>query len=152
MARASKTITIEAEGRDRGKVFRLEKLSPVALEDWIARTLLAMGKARLEIPENFRTMSGIDLITVAIDNFGKLVWSDAKLLLAEMLACVSVPDESAAGGFRAMVEDDIDELATLLQLRSEIVQLHMAGNPAAVRTITGAAPIRLKGGRLGHAH
>ena len=54
----------------------------------------------------------------------KVSFQAAKPLLAEMMTCVQIkPSPSVT---RALIEDDIEEVATLLTLRKEVFNLHLS--------------------------
>ena len=52
MARNTKSLTISAEGRDKGKTFLLTEMSAVRAEKWAARAVLALLKSGVELPED----------------------------------------------------------------------------------------------------
>lgn len=56
MARKETFITIDAAGRDQGKVFYIKEMSASQAEWWALRALMAMGRGGVEIPENLRSM------------------------------------------------------------------------------------------------
>jgi len=114
-------ITIAAEGRDKGKTFRVTEMSAAAAEDWAIRALMAIAKGGVEVPDGIpESLAGI-----AILGFKALAGADyatAKPLLDEMMGCVSVV--SSAGIVRGLMPDDIEEVATRLQLRKEVFEVH----------------------------
>lgn len=50
MARSIVGVTIEAPGRDYGKTFRITERETEQTEAWLARALLALANAGVEIP------------------------------------------------------------------------------------------------------
>jgi len=151
MARAHKIVTVDAENRDRGKAFFLLEMPPRRGEKWAARAMLALGRAsNAEIGEDFREaladagMAG--LATLSLRAFTALAWADAEPLLDEMLECVSViPDVSRIDQTtrlpltRPLQDADIEEVTTLLTLRSEILELHLGFSVASFLSRLGAA-------------
>lgn len=151
MARAHKIVTIDGANRDHGKSFFLLEMAPRRGEKWAARALLALGRAsNAEIGDDFRDtladagMAG--LATLSLRAFTALEWADAEPLLDEMLECVSViPDTNRVDQVtrlpytRPMNEDDVEEVSTLLLLRSEILELHLGFSVAAFLSRLGAA-------------
>lgn len=121
MARNTADVTITAEGRDNGKVFRITELSASAAEDWAIRALMAIARGGVEIPDGIpQSIAGI-----AILGFKALAGMDptiAKPLLDEMMACVQIV--TASGVARKPMEEDIEEVATRLQLRKEVFEVH----------------------------
>lgn len=119
--RKTADITITAEGRDAGKTFRITELSASAAEDWAIRAIMAIAKGGVEIPDGIpHSLAGI-----AILGFKALAGMDpatAKPLLDEMMGCVQVITSS--GIARRPMEEDIEEVATRLQLRKEVFEVH----------------------------
>jgi hypothetical protein len=125
MARKTATVTITDEGRDLGKVFALHEMAATQAEDWAVRVFLALAKGGIEIPDN---VAGRGLAGVAAMGFGALKgmsYSDAKPLLDEMMTCIKIiPDRSKPSYERDLVENDIEEVATRVNLRIELYKLH----------------------------
>lgn len=124
MARKVATITIDAEGRDRGKVFIITELSAYAAEEWAGRALFAMLNAGVEIPDNIAKAGLAGVAALGIDSLTKLSFDAAKPLLDEMMACVQIQPSPKVT--RALIDDDIEEVATLLTLRKEVFNLHLS--------------------------
>lgn len=137
--RKTADITIAAEGRDQGKQFRITELSASAAEDWAIRALMAIARGGVEVPEGIpQSLAGI-----AILGFKALAGMDpttAKPLLDEMMGCVQVITSS--GTVRRPMEDDIEEVATRLQLRKEVFEVHTGFFERAARSssTTSASP------------
>lgn len=124
--RRSATVTIDTPGRDYGKTFAVVEASPVETEDWCARVLIAMKQADVKVPSDIAKMNPRDLVMTALHNFGQSGWGGAKTLLREMLTRVFVvPDPGAPFLMRDLGSDDIEELTTLIELRLEVVKLHI---------------------------
>lgn len=133
MARREKDFKVEAVGRDQGKIFRLVEMSAFAAEKFAAKVLLALMKSGVKIPENVKDAGLAGLATVAISAFGGIHPDVLMPLLDEMMECVKIipdsryPDKSV----RALVDEDIEEVATLLELRKELLELHLGFSLAA---------------------
>lgn len=145
MARKSKDITITAPpgSRDLGKTFRLDEMDAERGEEWAIRAILALTNAGVDVGE----AQGMQAIARAgLEGLGKLKFEDAKPLLDEMFTCVSiVPDvKKSAIVARALRKDDIEEVATRLQLRVEVFKLHVdfskAGGPSKGSTSRSRRP------------
>lgn len=124
--RREKDVKIEMEGRDLGKVFRITEMSAAAGEWWATRAFLALANSGADlgqVPEG-AGMAGLAL--VGLRALGMIRAHDAKPLLDEMMACVKiVPDPDKNPGFaRELVAEDIEEIATIVHLRSEVFELH----------------------------
>lgn len=126
--RKEKSVTIDgpAGSRDIGKVFWLTEMSAVQAEAWGTRALLALARSGVELPDDFMSMGLAGIAIVGVKALGGLDYETAKPLLAEMLACVqAVPNPANPTVRRALIDDDTEEVATLLFLRREIVNLHV---------------------------
>lgn len=128
-------ITIPPDGgRDKGKVFRITEMPAAAAEEWAMRTIMALTKAGVDIPEGTSGMAGI--AAVAFKAMGVLNFAEVKVLLDEMFSCIAcVPDPKHVQLTRALVEDDTEEVQTRLRLRAEVFKLHTGFSvPGALST------------------
>jgi hypothetical protein len=124
--RKSLTVSISAEGRDKGKAFQLTEMPASKAEKWAIRTVLALGKAGIDIPEDMASQGMSAIAALGIRALTNLKFEDAEPLLAEMFECVQcIPDASRPDVRRALIEDDIEEVATRLSLRKDILSLHI---------------------------
>lgn len=125
MARKTATIT-DFTGRDAGKVFVITEMSAFAAEKWAARALLALARSGLDVPEDVASegMAGI-----ARFGFGAIAgakFEEIAPLLDEMFECVKImPDPKHPDFSRVVLEEDVEEIATLLKLRGEALKLHV---------------------------
>jgi len=122
-------IKITDAGRDKGKVFRLTEMPPRRSEAWACRALLALGKNGMYVSDELLAdaansgMAGLHAL-VARSGLAALMradFSDIEPLMDEMLTCVETVEKAAT---RPLTEDDVEEIATLLHLRKEVLKLH----------------------------
>lgn len=125
------TVPTPAEGerpnRDAGKVFRITEVSAMRLERWCMRALGAVARAGVDVGDlQTAYTSGIQAVMmIGIEGLLKMDDQSSESLRDEMLECVEiVPDPANAQISRPLIESDIDELSTLLTLRSEIITIH----------------------------
>lgn len=113
-----------AYDRDKEKKFFLTELSATASEEWGERALLAiMNGGRVNIGKlQGAGMAGF--AALGIQALEGLTWSELKPLLDEMFACIQVMPSVDASVKRALIEDDIEEVATRLYLRRKVLELH----------------------------
>ena len=124
--RRTAEVTIAAEGRDKGKKFLLTEMPSDRAEDWATRLLLALGKAGVEVDEGIFGMGMAGIAVMGIRAMGQLPWEVAKPLMAEMFECIQImPDPKHPGVVRALIADDIEEVATRFRLRDEVIRLHV---------------------------
>lgn len=120
------TLTIDTPGRDVNKTFYVKEMSATKAERWATRALLALLKSGVEVPEDIAQAGLAGVAAMGLRAFGGIDFADAEPLLAEMLACVQIiPDASRPMVKRAIIEDDIEEVTTLLRLREEVLSIHL---------------------------
>lgn len=126
MARKTLTVTIDQEGRDKGKAFLITEMPAAQAEEWGARALLALMRSGVEIPDNVQGLGLAGVAVLGLRALGGLDWHLAKPLFDEMWTCVQcIPDPARPAVVRNLVESDIEEVKTRLFLRKEILTLHV---------------------------
>lgn len=138
--RQVKEVTVTLDNRDKGKVFVLTEMPPMQAEKWATRALLALGRSGATIPDEILQAGMAGLANIGLRALFGLKWEDAEPLLDEMMGCVQI--KMPSGVVRTPTFDgDIEEVATLLMLRSEIITLHTGFSFAdAVSTLKASAP------------
>jgi len=151
--RKEKSITVSAEGRDKGKQFKLREMSATQAESWAIRVMLAIGSSGIEIPDglarqgfagllvilNNKDAASDELVQTVLSglrvallvNLLKIPYEKAEPLLEEMMACAQIVEPAIT---RGLMEGDVEEVSTLLMLRKEIWGLHSD-------FFTGAGPL-----------
>jgi len=149
MARKTKAVQITAEGRDKGKTFWLTEMGAVPAEKWADRALLAFAKSgRNEMPEDIQAGGAAGLMAIGIRAITTVDFADAEPLMDEMLSCVLfVPDPQKTDQMtkqpitRPVIWEgdaaDIEEVGTILKLRSEVIELHLGFSIAAFLSTLG---------------
>ena len=122
MARKETTFVAET-GRDLGKQFLITEMSASQAENWAFQVILAVGNAGIEIPEGLASQGMSGLMAIGYMNLLKIPFDAAKPLLDEMMNCVQIIP--SANIKRKLVEEDIEEVGTRLQLRKSVWNLHM---------------------------
>lgn len=136
MARKTANYTVEDEGRDKGKIFVITELSASRAESWAFRVLLALMASNVEVPEGVEKLGMAGLALVGFKALNGLKWELAEPLLAEMLECVRIiPNPKNAMVIRELIEDDIEEVATRMNLRKEVFALHTDFFEAGVKSL-----------------
>jgi hypothetical protein len=142
MARKTLQYTVQEEGRDRGKVFLLTEMSASQAESWAARAILALMAGGVDLPEGFERLGMAGIAELGLRALAKLRWQDAKPLLDEMMSCVQIlPNPAKPNIVRALIEEDIEEVQTLVKLRMEIWGLHVGFSPAAAKSTFPGSPV-----------
>ncbi len=140
MARKVKQYVENATGRDQGKIYVITEMPASQAEKWAMRAFMAMAQSGMEVPEDISAMGFAGLIRMGVTCIAKAPFSQAEPLLDEMMACVRImPSASNHGVTRPLIEDDIEEVATRIRLRAEVLSLH-SGFSIAGATSTSARP------------
>lgn len=138
--RKTLTVTITAEGRDKGKQYLLTEMSATAAERWAAKAFLGLARSGLEVPEDLASLGLAGIAMIGFRAIGGMQFAEAQALLDEMFGCVQmIPDPSRPEVTRKLVEDDIEEVATRLRLRKEIFGLHVDFSSAGARLTSASA-------------
>lgn len=121
MARKTCRITIDADGRDKGKTFVLTELPALDIERWTVRLVLALGKNGVNLPDvqadsGFAGIAGVLWVLIA-----QISPDEAEALLATMLQNLKIDEGKIT---RELVDGDIEEAETLLRIRLAWVDLH----------------------------
>lgn len=122
MARKETTFVADT-GRDAGKQFVITEMSASQAENWAFRVILAVGNAGIEVPEGLASQGMAGLMAIGYMNLLKIPFDAAKPLLDDMMGCVQIVP--SANIRRALIEEDIEEVVTRLQLRKAVWGLHM---------------------------
>lgn len=138
MARKQKTVTITDAGRDQGKVFLLTELPTYESEEWAARLLFALMNAGVEIPDNIAQAGLSGVAALGMQAVTRLPFESAKPLLDKMMTCVQI--QPSPGVVRALVDDDIEEVRTRIELRKHILDLHLSFFTPAASSTSASTP------------
>ena len=137
MARRFKLLTIDAEGRDKGKVFRLTEMPAYKAEKWAARALLALLASGLDVPDETAKAGLAGVASMGLGAFTRLEWEKTEPLMDEMMECVQfVPSPGVVRSVMTQA-DDIEEVSTYLTLRREVLELHLGFSIADKLSISG---------------
>lgn len=128
--RRTKDVAVLAEGRDKGKVFRITEMDADQAEEWAVRALLLLTAGGATVPDGIHGMAG--MAAMAYEALGRLKFDDVKPLLDQMFQCVQYlhdpkqPPQTLRSGVNSQIED----VATRLMLRKEVFALHTDFLPA----------------------
>ncbi len=111
--------------RDAGKLFVVREMPASQAEKWAMRALLSVARSGIDIGQ----AAGQGMLGIALMGVTALLsasWDDAEPLLDEMMACIQIkPDPSNPNVVRPLIEDDIEEVRTRIDLRREVLELHV---------------------------
>jgi len=121
MARKTSRVTIDEDGRDKGKAFVVTELPALDIERWTVRLVLALGKNGISLP-NVQSDSGFAGIAgVLWALMAQVSPEEAETLMSSMLEGLKIDEGKIT---RELMADDVEEPETLLQLRMAWVDLH----------------------------
>ncbi len=132
-------VVCELDNSDKGKVFRLTRMSAVQSEKWAWRAISALGKSGIDMPEELFAFKMEVVAAVGIHMLMRAPWGEVEPLLDEMKTCIEFKPDNAKPVFRPLVDSDIDEPVTILWLRDEVMHLHTGFSPAAMLLSLGVA-------------
>jgi hypothetical protein len=131
MSRKEITITISAEGRDKGKQFRLREMSASQAEKWATKAFLALAKGGVDLPGNVSASGAAGIAVMGLSGLRHARFEDLEPLMDEAMQCVSrIPDPNHPQATLPLNDDAIEEVATCLKLRQELFALHTGFSPA----------------------
>ena len=134
--RKTKDVTIEAEGRDKGKTFRLTEMSAAQAEKWAVRAFQGLAKSGVALPDDFESAGLAGIAVLGFQALGGMDYSLVEPLMDEMMGCVQIKEPALV---RALIGDDIEEIRTRLLLRAEVFELITGFSLAAVRSRAAAS-------------
>lgn len=123
MARRETDVTIDREGRDKGKKFRITEMSAYDAEDWALTALgeIARADSNIDIPEN----AGAEALAgVGLKMLLKIPREAQRELARRLMGCVRVVYDEK-GNARELLEGDIEDPATLITLKIKCLELHL---------------------------
>lgn len=127
--RKTKTVTIDAEGRDKGKSYLITEMPASQAESWAMRAMSAMSRSGVAIPDEVMAGGIVAFTMVGLRAFMAAPWADVGPLLDELMGCVQRVEPAIT---RSLVESDIEDIGTRMRLRDEVLQLHVGFSLAAV--------------------
>ena len=128
--RETKLVVIE-DGRDKGKRFVIKEMPAWKGEKWAYRLLLALAAAGADLGDLQGGGGMAALAAAGLQAMPMLNMRDAEPLLDEMMECVKINEDpkhpEIVRDLTVTVDgdnDDIQDVSTLLRLRTEILELH----------------------------
>ena len=126
--RKTNTFTVDSDGRDKGKTFLLTEMPATKAEDWAIRVMLALGAANVDIPEGSIQLGMAALAEIGLKKLFAIQADQMRPLLAELMECVEFvpnPQKPQVKVKHPLFETQIEEVKTLLQLKWEVLKLHL---------------------------
>jgi hypothetical protein len=114
--------------RDIGKIFKLTEWPAAKAENWAFRMMLSANKGAGELPLNLAGIGMEGIAILGINTFlrGNIDPGMLIPLLDELLECVQYArDKAKPEIIDKLQESDIEEVATRMWLRGEVLALHL---------------------------
>jgi hypothetical protein len=131
-------VTITRDGRDRGKVFTIREMPAAQATEWFDRAMQLIARSGIDVPPDIfeHGPAGFAVIGIgaAMSAVGRAPYSDVKPLLEELMNCVvslRSPGTAVDITMPAAIMSQIEEVATILHLREEVLSLHLGFSLAA---------------------
>lgn len=119
MSRRSANWTA-VDARDAGKVFVLTEPAATQSEAVALRLFLAAARSGVAIPDSIKDLGLVGLAIYGIELMGKVPYEEAKVAADFLMGCVKINEGKLV---RELEESDIEEVATLLKLKKEVLTL-----------------------------
>jgi len=129
-------------GEDAGKRFVITRMPAFAADKWARHTVKALIKSGAKIPDTAMEAGILGLSGVAMQMFGFMDDEDCDKAFQAMLDCVKIQRAAPNGGVlppSPLLEIDITDPQTLVDLRSEAFKLHVGFFKAAASQISPLA-------------
>lgn len=131
-----------ASGEDAGKRFVITRMPAFAADKWARHTVKALIKSGAKIPDTAIDAGILGLSGVAMQMFGFMDDEDCDKAFQAMLDCVKIQRAAPNGAAlppSPLLEIDIADPQTLVDLRSEAFKLHVGFFKAAASQISPLA-------------
>lgn len=135
MARRTRTFTVTAEGRDKGKTFFITEMPADQAERWALRAGFAIVNGKVDMPDDVLNagMAGLaSMANIAVWTLRSLQgmrYEEVGDLLEELMGCVQFVPFGVASAVPVPLLDgpggQIEEVRTRLQLKVEAFQVHV---------------------------
>lgn len=129
-ARKTAFVTIDADNRDRGKRFLLTEMPATQAERWFRKLVAYLAQRGITVPGEMIGMAAM-ATPGFISPLQMFSWLDDEPLIAELMSTVQAWPPGAPIA-RGLVENDTEEVLTLLQLKMEVLALHVGFSLAVV--------------------
>ena len=113
-------------GRDAGKLFRITEMSAVKAEKWCLRAFFMLLNAGVEVPDDVASGGFAGLMAMGLEAFTRVPYEAALPLWDELMECVKyIPTPKQPNLTRPLIDEDVEEVQTLLKLRKTVFDLHI---------------------------
>lgn len=133
------TVPVVEDDRDSGKRFVITEMPATKGQRWALRAFLALAKNGIEIPEEVKELGMAGMAKYGLGLIARLPYEDAESLMDELMDCVTVqPNPNKPEIVRALIEQDVEEIATRFKLTAEAFKLHVNFSKVAKNSTPGS--------------
>lgn len=131
MARREEFYTVSDNNRDFNKTFVITEMSAFDAESFAIKLGLLLLSNNPELPSDLnQKIQGNELSMQDIAHYGfrllqGLNYDAIKPVLDDLMMCVQIIVDKKSGIRRALVNEDIEEVKTIMTLRKKVVELHV---------------------------
>ncbi len=112
-------------GRDSGKTFRITEMAAAKAEKWCLRAFFVLLNAGVDVPDDLSAQGFAGLVSLGISAFTRVPFEAAEPLWDDLMTCIKfVPTPNQPNLTRPLIDEDIEEVQTLLKLRKAVYDLH----------------------------
>lgn len=126
--RKEKIVTIKSDdqnNRDRGKTFHIKEMSSGQAERWAFRAFQALAKGGVELDPGVVNTGMAGMAVMGLRALVTVPYYEAIELFDELFSCVSIIRDVAHPEVRMpLLEDDVEEVGTRIELKAEVFELH----------------------------
>lgn len=125
--RKEKIVRVDGgpDNRDRGKHFKIIEMSAWDLEEWGRDAMILLAKAGVDIGTVSPEEGFVGILRAGVQNLFKLDGSMLAPLMDRMMLCVRyISDPKNPDFVQPLKREDVEELSTILFLRTEVMKLH----------------------------
>lgn len=141
MARKELKYTVTGNDRDTGKLFVITEMSTRRGHAWATRLLFAVMNSGIDVSPQMLNAGVAGLAVMGLMSLRKMPYDVAQPLLDEMLEGIEIiPDVSKQNIKRALIPDDIEEVATMFKLQHAVWDLHTEPFTSGAKSISELAP------------
>ena len=109
-------------------------------EKWAVRLIQGATRSGMDIPANIVSQGMLAVAYYGVAAIASMSWADAEPLLDEMMSCVRIiRDPTRPDMAFETLPSDVEEVATILHLRSEVFKLHTNFSAHAAPLTQGSA-------------
>lgn len=136
---ARKEITFDIQDRDQHRTFKIMEMPATKLESWIIRALLLVAGSGYTVPDGSDIKkAGAFLAEKGLSALGAVDFEKARPLLDDLLGCCFVIIDKLEKRLTPdNVDDHIQDVKTLFELRKEAIKLNLGFLGPEVERLSG---------------